>query len=350
MDEESESNSGRAALVDLTVAHPVSTATRAGTDGPGGPRCLYLEITDQCNMNCPMCITRDYRGGRPENRLTRDEIWDHLLRPFRTLGGRHFVVSGGEPMLSPILTEVLSDAAALGYDVTFASNILSERLNSFDDILMILDDPRHGFQFSFDSVCEHDMNTIRGKNVYCQVLSNLSKISSLTHRHSYRTRLFAQVVLQEQNLDSVLETVSFLIDDVGVDGCSVQPRVDYSRVTLSNLHLQDFPILDDGRRHRFLEAIRHLFERASTDNRLIVEGRSYEDWERFYTNPLEIAGPCNSRNMLMVGPYGDFRGCLFSPNIANVRDLPLREYLESDPYQDFLTLTRVCRICINGCS
>jgi sulfatase maturation enzyme AslB (radical SAM superfamily) len=253
-------------------------------------------------------------------------------------------------MLSPILTEVLSDAVVLGYDVTFASNILSESLHSFEDILMILDSPRHGFQFSFDSVDEHEMNTIRGRSVYCQVLGNLSKISSLKNRHGYRTKLFAQIVLQERNIDSVLETVDFLIEDVGVDGCSVQPMVNYSGVTLRNLHLQTSPIPKGKTRDAYLRVVGYLFERASEDRRLTVEGRSYEDWERFYTNPLKIDGPCNSRNMVMVGAYGDFRGCLFSPNLANVRQVPLNGYLESESYQDFLTLTKVCRICINGCS
>jgi MoaA/NifB/PqqE/SkfB family radical SAM enzyme len=329
---------------------PAPTTADETADTLHQPTCLYLEITDRCNMNCPMCITRGYRAGDTARLLTRDEIWDKLLLPFQEMGARHFVISGGEPMLSPIMTEVLSDAAVLGYDITFASNILSEKLNSFNDILMILDEPRHGFQFSFDSIYEKEMNAIRGKDAYCMVLENLSKITSLKHRHGYKTRLFAQVVVQEQNLDSVLETVGFLIDDVGVDGCSVQPRVDYHNVTLKNLHLQTGPALDEDQRAQLLDVARILFDRAATDRRLIVEGRTYENWERFCTNPLEIEGPCNSRNMVMVGPYGDFRGCLFSPNSGNIREISLGEYLESDARRDFLALAKVCRICINGCS
>jgi MoaA/NifB/PqqE/SkfB family radical SAM enzyme len=314
------------------------------------PRCLYLEITDKCNMNCPMCITHDYRKSANDPLLTSDDVSARLLRPFRQLGGKHFVVSGGEPMLSPILMEVLSEADGLGYNITFASNILSEALHSFKDILVVLDDARHGFQFSFDSVIAEEMNAVRGKDVYCKVLGNLSKITQLRHQHGYKARLFAQVVVQDQNLESVIETIDFLVEDVGVDGCSIQPEVNYQDVTLENLRSQVFPSTDGERRSRYLNVARQLFERAAYDKRVLIEGETYENWEKFFTNPLEIEGPCNSRNMVMVGAYGDLRGCLFSPTTDNILRTSLNEYLRSESYKRFLKLAEVCKICINGCA
>ena len=314
------------------------------------PRCLYLEITDKCNMNCPMCITRAYREHRPEPILSRSEIRELLLDPVSAWGGEHLVVSGGEPMLSPIVVDVLRDAVSRNFNVTFATNILEEALHKFDDIFKVLDDPRHGFQFSFDSIEQLEMNHIRGKDVHTDVLRNAWKIAKLRDRRHYKTRVFAQIVLQELNIDSVFRTMDFLLEEIGVDVCIVQPEVKYTEVTRRTLRKQRPLEYSPDFRAKLLDTARRLFTLASTDRRIKVEGDTYTNWEKFLTNPREIKGPCNSRNMIMVGPYGDLRGCLFSPVLANVRNTGLMEYLHSRRYQEFLKLAKVCRICINGCA
>jgi MoaA/NifB/PqqE/SkfB family radical SAM enzyme len=314
------------------------------------PRCLYLEITDKCNMNCPMCITRAYREPRPDPLLSRSEIRELLLDPISAWGGQHFVVSGGEPMLSPILEDVLRDAAARDLNITFATNILDESLHKFNDVLKIIDDPRHGFQFSFDSVEQLEMNHIRGKDVHADVMKNVRKIAQIKDRHGYRTKLFAQIVLQELNIGSVFKTIDFLLKEIEVDVCIVQPEVKYSNVTIRTLKKQRPLEYSPEFRARLLDTARQLFTLAASDKRIKVEGESYTNWEEFLTNPVKIEGPCNSRNMIMVGPYGDLRGCLFSPVIGNIRKAGLLDYLQSRPYQEFLKLAKVCRICINGCA
>lgn len=314
------------------------------------PRCIYLEITDKCNMNCPMCITRAYREHRPEPLLSRSEIRELLLDPVSAWGGQHFVVSGGEPMLSPILEDVLRDAVSRDFNVTFATNILEESLHKFVDIFRILNDVRHGFQFSFDSVEQLEMNHIRGKDVHANVLNNAWKIAKLRDKHGFKTRLFAQIVLQELNIDTIFRTMDFLLEEIGVDVCIVQPEVKYTDVTRKNLRKQRPLEYSPDFRSKLLDTARQLFTLASTDNRIKVEGEGYANWEKFLTNPLEIKGPCNSRNMVLVGPYGDLRGCLFSPVLANIRKTGLLEYLQSRRYQEFLRLAKVCKICINGCA
>ena len=255
-----------------------------------------------------------------------------------------------EPLLSPIVEDVLRDATARDFDITFATNILDESLHKFRDILAILDDPRHGFQFSFDSVAQLEMNHIRGKEVYEQVVANARKIARLRGDHGYRARLFAQIVLQELNIDSLFSTIDFLIESIGVDVCIVQPEVKYADVTFRTLRNQRPLEYSPEFRAKLLETVRRLFTVASDDGRIKVEGGSYADWEKFMTKPQSIKGPCNSRNMIMAGPYGDLRGCLFSPVLGNIRRTGLLEYLQSRPYQEYLKLARVCKICINGCA
>ena len=172
----------------------------------------------------------------------------------------------------------------------------------------------------------------------------------LRDEHGYRTRLFAQIVLQELNIGSIFQTIEFLLEEIGVDVCIVQPEVKYAAVTLKNLKKQRPLEYSPEFRARMLDTARQLFTLSSSDSRIKVEGGAYTNWEKFLTSPLRIPGPCNSRNMIMVGPYGDLRGCLFSPVVANVRETGLIEYLQSRSYLEFLKLAKVCRICINGCA
>lgn len=332
------------------VAKPAPAPHKPQSPASLLPRCLYLEITDKCNMDCPMCITRAYRGSRSEPLLSRAEIREHLLDPISAWGGRHFVVSGGEPMLSPIVEDVLRDAVARDFNITFATNVLDESLHKFNDVLKILDDARHGFQFSFDSVAQLEMNHIRGRDVYERVVANARKVARLRREHGYRTRLFAQIVLQELNVDSVFRTIDFLLNRVGADVCVVQPEIKYSDVTLRSLRNQRPLEYSREFRAKLLETVSRLFEAASGDTRIKVEGGCYANWEKFLKNPQKIKGPCNSRNMIMVGPYGDLRGCLFSPVLGNIRQTGLMEYLQSPVYRQFLKLAKVCKICINGCA
>jgi molybdenum cofactor biosynthesis enzyme MoaA len=312
------------------------------------PRCIYLEITDKCNMDCPMCMSRAYREHRSEPLLSRSEIRELLLEPVRNWGGQEFVVSGGEPMLSPILEDVLRDAASRGFSITLSTNILDESLHKFDDILKSIDDSRHRFQFSFDSVDQLEMNHIRGRDVHACVETNARKIARLRDQHGYSTRLFAQIVLQELNIGSIFKTIDFLLEKIGVDACIIQPEVKYSGVTLKTLKKQRPLEYSPEFRSRLLDTARQLFTLASSDSRIRIEGGSYANWERFLTHPLKAEGPCNSRNMVMAGSYGDLRGCLFSPVLANLRETGLMEYLQSRRYKEFLSLARVCKICING--
>lgn len=332
------------------VARPAPSSQGSAATSALLPRCLYLEITDRCNMNCPMCITRAYRSHGSEPLLSRAEVRELLLDPVSAWGGEHFVVSGGEPMLSPILEDVLRDAVARGFSITLASNILDESLHKFDEILEIIDDSRHGFQLSFDSVEQIEMDHIRGKAVYEKVVSNAHKIARLRDTHGYRTRLFAQIVLQELNVGSVLRTIDFLLERIGVDVCIVQPEVNYGRVTLRTLRKQKPLEYSAEFRTSLLGTVGRLFEMASKDARIQVEGGSLANWEKFLTDPRKIEGPCNSRNMIMVGPYGDLRGCLFSPVLGSIRKMDLMQYLRSRPYWEFLKLAKVCKICINGCA
>ena len=313
------------------------------------PEWLNLEVTDKCTMRCPMCITRleDFREELP---LDLAEIRDRVLRPAREKGLKHLVLSGGEPTVSPLLSGILNEAKDLDYTICLATNLW--RLERADLMMLLqeLDDPCHVLQVSYDSWRADEMERIRGVPAYDGVTANLHAALELRRQHGFRWHLHTVTVAQEDNATSLRETVRVLLDDMGVDCCVVQPRSNYSKVTLANFREQPPSACSPTARAAILEEVASLFELAKTERRLLVLGENASNWDRFYEAPLSIPPPCRSPNIFFVGANGDVRGCLFSPVIGNLRWQGIEECLTSPAYQDFLRLTQQCKICINGCS
>ena len=69
-----------------------------------GRRSYFLEITDGCNLNCPICYARS--GSRGQAHLSLDEVRE-LGRRIRADGGRRVSVTGGEPTVHPQLPQII---------------------------------------------------------------------------------------------------------------------------------------------------------------------------------------------------------------------------------------------------
>jgi pyruvate formate lyase activating enzyme len=96
-------------------------------DYPGRVAAAYF--VRGCNMRCPYCYNRelvigeDAAGDGETNNAyaaTADEVIAHLKKRRNVLTG--FVLSGGEPMLSPGAAELVSAARRLGYSVKLDTN------------------------------------------------------------------------------------------------------------------------------------------------------------------------------------------------------------------------------------
>jgi len=98
-----------------------------------------------CNLRCPFChngelasasIVSGPRSTDPEDSsyVSIDEVFAHLEKRKAVLGG--LAISGGEPLLSPALNQLIAKARSLGLLVKIDTNgTLPDRL------LTILDDP-----------------------------------------------------------------------------------------------------------------------------------------------------------------------------------------------------------------
>lgn len=74
-----------------------------------------------CNMHCPYCYNIELVAGSGNGSLsTKEELFAYLEKRKNVLHG--LAVSGGEALLSPHLTEILSRAKKLGYKTKLDTN------------------------------------------------------------------------------------------------------------------------------------------------------------------------------------------------------------------------------------
>lgn len=322
-----------------------------GTE-PGAiiPVTVQIEITDRCNMRCPMCITSEHRNKPMDAVISPAFIRANILEPIRKRGIQWLSLSGGEPTISPHLIQVIRDARSLDYGIFLATNALSEEFNAFGTILQAIGDSPSAVQVSFDSLHKEEMNRIRGGDYLDKVIVNLARLKSEKVKHGHQTRLLASIVVQEQNAFSFLDTVDYALSRLGFDNVIVQLRHDYRNITPLNKRGQVPITLTPAAHDAILKNGAVLFERAKTDSRITVIGENIKNWTALLTNPSEIDIACKAARRVFVDPYGNLRGCIHSKIIGNLNEITIDEYFESEAYHSFLAFSRTCNICIHGCS
>lgn len=93
----------------------LSGGARFGQFRPGGaePLMAMIEVTNRCNMDCPVCFSD---ANHPAHDVPRDEIRRRLERLLEVSGSPiPLQISGGEPTVRKDLPEIVALAKSLGY-------------------------------------------------------------------------------------------------------------------------------------------------------------------------------------------------------------------------------------------
>ena len=144
----------------------------------------YVEIGNICNMKCSFCPGT----GRAPRRMSTEEF-KHVAESLVGIAKQLYLHVMGEPLLHPELSEILSIAGDLGFEVSITTN--GTLLSKFGDILIAHSDVIHKVSISLHA---HEANSI-----------NLSASEYLDSVISF-ARAFAakdkNVVLRLWNLDT----------------------------------------------------------------------------------------------------------------------------------------------------
>ena len=187
------------------------------------PVCLYLEVTNRCNLLCATC-PRTYAELEPPADLS----WDLFLKIVDQLPDlRRAVLHGvGEPMLVKSLPKMVRTLAERGVTVLFNTNgtALSER-NGRALIEAGLDELR----VSLDAATRESFRAVRGKDYFDRILANVRRFRALQEREGL-TRPRVSLWLTGLK-ETIAELPAFvrLAADVGVSEVYLQRLVFFDR-------------------------------------------------------------------------------------------------------------------------
>ena len=144
-----------------------------------------------CNLKCPYCYNVELVTGKTDDYdcVTYEDVIAHLEKRKNVLSG--FVISGGEPCLSPFLDSLIKDARDLGYLIKLDTNgTFPEKLESlFSNSALIPD----FVAMDFKTVPEK--YGLCGKEVSDQIKKSISIISQLSsEKREFRTVLVPGLV------------------------------------------------------------------------------------------------------------------------------------------------------------
>ena len=130
--------------------------------GSNRPMMAMLEVTNRCNMSCPVCFTDAHRKG-PD--LSFDEIERRLDKLLEIAGSIPLQISGGEPTLHPQLGDIVGLAKSRGFrNIELVTNgiIISASQDYLDELV---DRGLTAVYLQFDGLRKKTYHTIRGQDM-----------------------------------------------------------------------------------------------------------------------------------------------------------------------------------------
>jgi radical SAM protein with 4Fe4S-binding SPASM domain len=140
------------------------------------PTCLYLEVTNECNLTCKTCPLT-YGRVEPPALLSLTKV-QFLVSQFPS--ATRMVLHGiGEPLLNPELPQIISYLKAEGKYVLFNSNatLLNTKWQQ-----ALIDSQLDEYRVSLDATTPESYTQVRGKPMFPLILTNLERFTALKKR------------------------------------------------------------------------------------------------------------------------------------------------------------------------
>ncbi|MHA1276367.1 MAG: radical SAM/SPASM domain-containing protein [Candidatus Helarchaeota archaeon] len=278
-----------------------------------GPKSLQLEITNACNLRCIMCDRWKWDSSLKGDLTTQDlfTLFDELS----SLGTRHILFSGGEPLLRKDFNEIIHRLDELNISTTVITNgvFLTE------DIAHTLISTDTTIILSVDGSNEEIYAKIRGRTgLFNTIIGNIEKLVALRNKHK-KGFISMHFVIQKYNLTDILDFYE-LAKSLSVDTISYGivhgPHILETGVGFTQ---DDYPFL--------VEQLKKLIQLKQTEDKTnielrkefyaIVNGEITPEMVQsgllvkklFEQNPI----PCLSLNYwALIDAFGDVYPCCYA--------------------------------------
>lgn len=300
-----------------------------------GFRCVYVEMTERCNMRCVMCPRHSYAPGTADISLeTFGRVWSsmHLCDDVNLSGW-------GESLLHPHFRDFLAAAAATGARVGFTTNglLLTEQVAR--EVLAL---GVRQITISVDSASPEGYKAIRGVELD-RIVTNIRRLIELRKAEGLANpEVYLAYVMMRRNIAEVPEMVR-LAAELEVD------LIRFSNLnTLSQpedleqaLFLAKNPtevayyqsILEQAQRRATALGVKALFPSLKPSGRTTCQndpfGSVFVDQDGGVSPCCNLAHP--APRMLGDGQVFMVRPVVF----GNVNEAPLEAIYDRQPYRDF---------------
>lgn len=305
------------------------------------PLAMYLEITDNCNMNCKHC----YKPFEPKKTSLDKNEKIALLKQLRDMGIFEIRLCGNEPTASNDFLEICEYIKKLNFHLSLNTNgYLSEKLQ---EKIIILEPDSIVISIEGD---EYVHDKIRIKGSYERAVSFLNKLKE--------TKIYRRIntMLSKQTIDSI-EHIIKLAEYTGC-GISFIPLRTMGKET----NFKDFCALD---RELMLLAVKQITKIGTKYPSVEIE-TFFDILEKNFIahHPMDFNTPCPAGKNAFISYNGDVFPCdwiRYTGNrflCGNVRsDNIFNIYHHSDVLKQFQAIKRIkctnCKFylkrCYGGC-
>lgn len=154
---------------------------------------VYIEITNQCNLNCETCYNRS--GLNRERLEISAEKFKQVIDLFSSYGATRFLISGGEPTLHSNFDSILD---VITKYPSFSFGIVTNGTVHHQGLLDLLNSQRNiTLQVSLDGSCEALNAQIRGPGHFDQAVNFVKKIRTSAQKPVLK------MVLTKNNIDDI---------------------------------------------------------------------------------------------------------------------------------------------------
>ena len=269
---------------------------------------LRVSLSGECNLACEYCVPGKRHIRDPSNELNANELFNVIKLLTNTLDIEKIRLTGGEPLISPKLDNILPRLADFHFkDISLTTNaqILKERIPFLQ---------KHGIKrlnVSLDTLDRDRFTQITRGGELRKTLEGIE--ASLTGGIKIRVNM---VPIRGINEDEVLDVLDYCLDR----------NMELRYIELMQMgHMSDrqkfekkfIPIRD------IFDKIRHTYSFVpaespidSTANRYLIKNRGF-----FGVIANDSAPFCRSCKRLRLGSDGYIRGCLSSTERFSLKEL-----------------------------
>ncbi|HKI20888.1 MAG TPA: radical SAM protein [Isosphaeraceae bacterium] len=298
------------------------------------PTEIAILLTERCNARCVHC---DIWKNRGKESLPSVDQWKATLRDLRRwLGPVHVVFTGGEALLMPFASEVVSHACSVGLLVEHLTHGFWLDQTRIEKLAM--GNPMR-VTVSCDGIgATHDK--IRGReHFFDTVETTIQTLLRLRQEHKLGYVIRLKTVIMEQNLHDVGEIARY----AQAHGLEVwyQP-IEQNYNTPEDLRWFEHSANWPKDRERAAAAVAALIELkrkglpiANSEHQLEVMIPYFRDPEKLliltqehnaHEKPL-----CTATTMLQIQSNGDVKSCWCMDPIGNITETPIRRIWDERP-------------------